>query len=76
MVGCARYGGGLSVVRYARSGGRLPVVGSARRGRLRMTRGGTQQRGVWRDGQSQHNRKYKCSEHVSSVPLEQQEGRQ
>ena len=76
MVGCARYGGGLSVVRYARGAGGLPVVGSARGGRLRVTRGDTQQRGVWRHGQSQHNPKYECSEHVSSVPREQQEGRQ
>ena len=58
-------------VRYdARGRRRVLVVACARGGHLRVTPRSAQQRGVWRHGQSQHNRKDKCSEHVGSAPID------
>jgi len=64
MVGCARYVGGLSVVRYARGSGVLTMVGCTRGSRLRVAPSATQQRGVGPDCQCRDDRKYNCSKHV------------
>jgi hypothetical protein len=46
------------------------------RGRREVTPSSTQERGVWRECQSQHNRKYNWSKHVMFGSVKRQEGRQ